>query len=94
MNLFRNWNCKSLSNIYDGTHIGHSTHHRAPRLRRGCQSGFAAAPPDSGFDRLAAAFEVLVADTEQPGDNTSKVCAKHGARYVPREGRVSLQPLR
>jgi len=38
------------------------------------------------FDRLAVPCEVVVADTEQPRDATPEVCARHGARYVPRVG--------
>ncbi len=38
------------------------------------------------FDRLAVPCEIVVADTEQPRDNTPQVCAAHGARYIPRVG--------
>lgn len=36
--------------------------------------------------RLAARYEILVVDTEAPRDSTPEVCARHGVRYVPREG--------
>jgi dolichol-phosphate mannosyltransferase len=34
---------------------------------------------------LAASFDIIVIDTQQPRDNTPEVCRKHGVRYVPRE---------
>lgn len=36
--------------------------------------------------RLAGNYEILVVDTQTPRDATPEVCARHGARYVPREG--------
>jgi len=36
--------------------------------------------------RVAGTHEILVVDTETPHDATPDVCARHGARYVPREG--------
>jgi len=36
--------------------------------------------------RLAGSHEILVVDTETPRDATPEICARYGARYVPREG--------
>lgn len=36
--------------------------------------------------RLARSHEILVVDTETPHDATPDICARHGARYVPRQG--------
>src|SRR5277367_2432258 len=35
---------------------------------------------------LAGNYEILVVDTETPRDATPEVCARRGARYVPRRG--------
>jgi dolichol-phosphate mannosyltransferase len=35
---------------------------------------------------LAVNYEIVVVDTETPRDSTPEVCARHGARYVPRRG--------
>jgi dolichol-phosphate mannosyltransferase len=31
-------------------------------------------------------YEIIVVDTETPPDDTPAICARHGARYLPREG--------
>ena len=36
--------------------------------------------------RIVGSHEILVVDTERPRDATPEVCARHGVRYVPREG--------
>jgi dolichol-phosphate mannosyltransferase len=36
--------------------------------------------------RIVGSHEILVIDTETPHDATPEACARHGARYVPREG--------
>lgn len=37
------------------------------------------------MDSLPEEYEILVIDTKEPLDNTSEVCAEHGARYINQE---------
>lgn len=38
------------------------------------------------LNRLGASYEVIVADTPEPRDQTPAVCTAHGVRHVPRTG--------
>lgn len=38
------------------------------------------------LDNLGVTYEIIVADTPEPRDETPQVCAANGARYVPRTG--------
>jgi dolichol-phosphate mannosyltransferase len=65
---------------------------RLPGTRQGLDSavaGTAAASTGGAPAALSqpnAQFEIVVADTPEPRDETPAICKKHGVRYVPRRG--------